>query len=76
MNTTMVRSTGVKPLSTVEQGADAILNLALSPSLEGQSGLYFNGQSEDKANAQAYDAAARRRRRAVSFELAGLRESA
>ena len=75
MNTTMVRRTGVKPLSTVEQGADAILRLALSPSLEGQSGLYFNGQNEEKANAQAYDTAARRRLRAVSFELVGLRES-
>jgi short-subunit dehydrogenase len=43
MDTTMVRRAGVTPVSTVEQGAEAILNLAMSPALEGRSGLYFNG---------------------------------
>jgi NAD(P)-dependent dehydrogenase (short-subunit alcohol dehydrogenase family) len=69
MDTTMVRRAGVKPWSTVEEGAEAILNLALSPKLEGRSGLYFNGLTEARANGQAYDASARRRLRALSEEL-------
>jgi NAD(P)-dependent dehydrogenase (short-subunit alcohol dehydrogenase family) len=59
MNTTMVRRAGVTPASSVEEGADAILNLALSPRLEGRSGLYFNGLREARADRQAYDAEAR-----------------
>jgi len=70
MNTAMVRQFGT-PTSTVEEGADAILKLAVSPELEGRSGLYFNGQSEAQANAQAYDAAARARLKALSMELCG-----
>jgi NAD(P)-dependent dehydrogenase (short-subunit alcohol dehydrogenase family) len=76
MNTTMVRRAGVKPWSTVEEGAEAILNLALLPTMEGRTGLYFNGMSEAKAHEQAYDADARRRLRAVSFEMTGLSNSA
>ena len=49
MDTTMVRQAGVTPVSTVEQGAEAILNLAMSPALEGRSGLYFNGLREARA---------------------------
>ena len=72
MNTTMVRLAGVTPWSTVEQGADAILNLALSPALEGRGGLYFNGLGETRADGQAYDPEARRRLRTLSLELTGL----
>jgi NAD(P)-dependent dehydrogenase (short-subunit alcohol dehydrogenase family) len=72
MNTTMVRQFGT-PMSTVEEGADAIMRLAVSPEMEGKTGLYFNGQREAKADAQAYDAAARQKLRALSFELAGLK---
>jgi NAD(P)-dependent dehydrogenase (short-subunit alcohol dehydrogenase family) len=73
MNTTMVRRAGVTPISTVEQGAEAILNLAVSPALEGRSGLYFNGLREARADRQAYDPEARMRLRALSLELTGLR---
>ena len=73
MNTTMVARAGVSPMSKVEDGASAILKLAVSPELEGQSGLYFNVQSEARANPQAYDAQARRRLRALSCELTGLK---
>ena len=59
-------------LSTVEEGARAILNLATSPAVEGQTGLYFNGQHEAKAQAQAYDLDARRQLQALSLELTGL----
>jgi NAD(P)-dependent dehydrogenase (short-subunit alcohol dehydrogenase family) len=43
MDTSMVRRAGVTPLSTVEEGARAILNLATSPAVAGRTGLYFNG---------------------------------
>ena len=71
MNTAMVREFGT-PISTVEEGADAILHLAVAPEMEGRSGLYFNGRNEARANAQAYDAQARQKLVALSFELAGL----
>ena len=72
MNTGMVRRAGITPRSSVEDGADAIMNLAVSDALEGRSGLYFNGLREARANPQAYDAGARRRLRAISMELTGL----
>lgn len=72
MNTTMVRQSGVTPHSKVETGAEAILQLAVSPKLEGKSGLYFNVMNEARANAQAYDAAARAKLRTLSLQLTGL----
>jgi len=72
MDTSMVRRAGVRPLSTVEEGARAILNLATSPAVEGQTGLYFNGLHEAKAQAQAYDPDARRQLRELSLELTGV----
>ena len=73
MDTTMVRAAGVTPVSKVETGAEAILQLAISPELDGRSGLYFNVMTESRANAQAYDAAARRQLRTLSLKLADLR---
>lgn len=69
MNTTMVRQSGVAPVSRVEDGADAILNLALGPALDCRSGLYFNVLQEARAHAQAYDPEARHRLHALSLEL-------
>jgi NAD(P)-dependent dehydrogenase (short-subunit alcohol dehydrogenase family) len=71
MDTTMVRLSGVQPLSTVEQGGAAILQLVESPALAGKSGLYFSGMRESRADPQAYDQDARRRLRALSFDLTG-----
>jgi hypothetical protein len=71
MATTMVRQAGVRPRSSVQEGALAILNLATSPALAGQTGLYFHGQHEARAEPQAYDPEARRRLRAISLELTG-----
>jgi NAD(P)-dependent dehydrogenase (short-subunit alcohol dehydrogenase family) len=73
MNTTMVRRAGVSPMSKVETGAEAILQLATSPRIEGKSGLYFNVMNEAPANPQAYDAEARRKLRALSLELTGVK---
>ena len=72
MNTTMVRAGGITPISTVEQGGAAILHLVEGDDVAGKSGLFFNGMNEMKANAQAYDEAARKRLRELSFKLAGL----
>ena len=72
MDTTMVRLSGVQPISTVEEGGAAILKLAASPSLEGRSGLYFSGLRESRADPQAYDPEARAKLRALSFALVGL----
>jgi len=72
MDTTMVRRAGVTSVSTVEQGAQAILNLAMSPVLDGRSGLYFNGLRDARAHSQAHDAEARHRLWALSLELTGL----
>jgi NAD(P)-dependent dehydrogenase (short-subunit alcohol dehydrogenase family) len=72
MNTARVVNGGFQPLSTVEEGAEATMQLAVSPALAGRSGLYFNGLSEAKANAQAYDTSARAQLRTLSFELTGL----
>jgi len=72
MNTTMVHRAGVTPISTVEQGAAAILRLAVSPDIEQHTGQYFNGLREAHADAQAYDPDARRRLRAISARLTGM----
>jgi NAD(P)-dependent dehydrogenase (short-subunit alcohol dehydrogenase family) len=72
MDTTMVRLSGVQPISTVEQGGAAILQLVQSPALAGRSGLYFSGMQESRANPQAYDEGERKRLRALSFDLVGL----
>jgi NAD(P)-dependent dehydrogenase (short-subunit alcohol dehydrogenase family) len=72
MNTAPVINGGFQPLSTVEEGAEATMQLAVSPALAGRSGLYFNGLNEGTANAQAYDPEARAKLRTLSVELTGL----
>jgi len=72
MNTTMVRAGGITPISTVEQGGEAILHLVSGDDVAAKSGLFFNGMNEAKAHPQAYDAAARKRLHALSLELTGL----
>jgi NAD(P)-dependent dehydrogenase (short-subunit alcohol dehydrogenase family) len=72
MDTTMVRAAGAEPRSTVEEGTAAVMQLAISPHLEGQTGEYFDGLHPTRANAQAYDPQARRRLAEVSATLTGL----
>ena len=69
MDTKMVHETFGYTMSTVQQGADATVRLAVSPELEGVTGRYFDGQREGRANRQAYDAQARKRLWALSEEL-------
>jgi NAD(P)-dependent dehydrogenase (short-subunit alcohol dehydrogenase family) len=74
MDTFMVRESGTAPMSTVDEGADAIMNLAVSDAMNGRTGEYFDGLKPGKARAQAYDGKAREQLRRLSFQLAGLRE--
>ena len=72
MDTTMVRRDGVSPISSVEEGANAILHLVVSSDMEGRTGLYFDGFELQRANPQAYDENARKNLRLISLRLAGL----
>jgi NAD(P)-dependent dehydrogenase (short-subunit alcohol dehydrogenase family) len=72
MDTTMVRLSGAQPMSTVEEGGEAILQLIGSPAVAGETGRFFNGKREGRADSQAYDPAARKRLRSLSFELVGM----
>ncbi|MFO7325338.1 MAG: SDR family NAD(P)-dependent oxidoreductase [Pseudomonadota bacterium] len=69
MDTPMVTASGRRPLSSVQDGADAVMQLAVGRALAGRSGLYFNQMEEARANAQAYDADARRRLWDLSIRL-------
>lgn len=69
MDTKLVRDWIGSARSSVEEGVDAVLRLALAPGLAGTSGRYFEGLAERLAHAQAYDPKARRRLWEVSEEL-------
>jgi len=75
MDTTMVRLDGLSPMSTVEDGAGAIMHLANSNKMDGKTGLYFDGLRQSRPNAQAYDRQARHRLRVLSLQLTGLPNS-
>jgi NAD(P)-dependent dehydrogenase (short-subunit alcohol dehydrogenase family) len=69
MDTNMVRSSGTTPTSTVEEGAEAVLN-AIATSAP--SGSYFVGQRVSTPHRQAADGEARRQVRELSRKLTGL----
>jgi NAD(P)-dependent dehydrogenase (short-subunit alcohol dehydrogenase family) len=69
---TIVQESGVTPISTVDEGVEAILNLAVSDALNGRSGQFYNGLRSSTANQQAYDHTARERLRVLSLQLTGL----
>ncbi|HXL67605.1 MAG TPA: SDR family oxidoreductase [Xanthobacteraceae bacterium] len=71
MDTKMVRA-HTTPISTVAEGADAVMQLAVSDAVEGETGVYFNGLAEARAIPQAYDRDARARLMALSLKLTGL----
>ncbi|HET6664098.1 MAG TPA: SDR family NAD(P)-dependent oxidoreductase [Acidimicrobiales bacterium] len=72
MPTKIVTHAGVDPLTPLAQGIDATVGLVTDPALDGTTGRYFDGWRESQPNAQAGDAAARRRLRELSDRLAGL----
>jgi NAD(P)-dependent dehydrogenase (short-subunit alcohol dehydrogenase family) len=71
MDTKMVQSTFGYTMSTVEEGAQAVVRLAISPEIEGVTGRYFDGKRETRANRQAYDPQVRNRLWVLSEQLCG-----
>src|SRR5688500_1521412 len=70
MDTTMVRASGMPSMSTVDEGARAVMNLITGRNIP--SGQYFSGLRPSRAQAQTYDEGARARLKALSLELTGL----
>lgn len=75
MPTKMVFEMFGRTMSSLEDGAEATLRLAISPDLDGVSGRYFDQLREGRALEQAYDEGARRRLWELSEELVGLATS-
>jgi NAD(P)-dependent dehydrogenase (short-subunit alcohol dehydrogenase family) len=71
METKMVHSTFGYTVSTVEEGAQAVVRLAVSKEVEGVTGRYFDGTREARANRQAYDPRVRNRLWVLSEQLCG-----
>jgi NAD(P)-dependent dehydrogenase (short-subunit alcohol dehydrogenase family) len=61
MDTKMVLENLGRPMSSVEEGVEAVMRLVADPSLDGVSGRFFDGTRESAPHAQALDPAARRR---------------
>ena len=51
MDTFMVREAGGEPMSTVDEGADAIINLAVSGETRGRTGIFRRPASRSRAGA-------------------------
>jgi NAD(P)-dependent dehydrogenase (short-subunit alcohol dehydrogenase family) len=71
MDTHMVHESGISPASSVEEGADAVMQLALSRDLDGWTGLYFNGLERGRPDPQAFDRDARRKLAELTERLIG-----
>ena len=71
MPTGMVLRAGAQPRATIDEGADAVMQLVVSDEIEG--GQFFRGLVPAQANAQAYDMQARASLKALSQELTGIR---
>jgi NAD(P)-dependent dehydrogenase (short-subunit alcohol dehydrogenase family) len=71
MDTSMVRERGGTAFATVDEGADAVMNVITSP--DAGTGQYFNVMEVGRANSQAYDPEARAQLRELSLELSGLK---
>ncbi len=72
MDTNMVRGMGTTPISTVAQGAEATLRLAVGDDVDGVTGRYYNVLDQATADPQAADAEAREKLWNLSAELTGL----
>jgi NAD(P)-dependent dehydrogenase (short-subunit alcohol dehydrogenase family) len=70
MNTNLVIDAGAQPRSTIEEGAEAVMNLITSP--DAGTGQYYNQLRAIRAHSQAYDENARDQLRALSMRLTGL----
>lgn len=70
MDTTMVRSGGLTPRSTVDEGATAVMTVIAT---DAPSGSYFVGQKVGTPHAQAEDTEARRKLREISARLTAMK---
>ena len=70
MATSMVLSRGGTPFTTIDEGADPVLQVIHSP--VAGSGNYYRQAENVRADEQAYDLEARRRLRELAQELTGL----
>jgi hypothetical protein len=66
----MVLSRGGTPMTTIDEGADPVLQVITSP--VAGSGNYYRQAENARAQAQAYDVAARRQLHELSLRLTGL----
>jgi NAD(P)-dependent dehydrogenase (short-subunit alcohol dehydrogenase family) len=71
MPTKMVLEQIGRSVDTLEDGAAAVVRLAIGADVEGVTGRFFDRQREARADAQAYDDQARRRLWELSAELTG-----
>ena len=71
MDTKMVQETFGYTMSTVEEGTEAVVRLAVSQEVEGVTGRYFDGTREARADGQAYDKEARQKLWELSEALCG-----
>lgn len=69
MDTPMVRQNGIRPMNSVDFGADAVIVLIVGGKLTRTTGKYFDGMREMRAHRQAYDASARERLRFITLDL-------
>jgi NAD(P)-dependent dehydrogenase (short-subunit alcohol dehydrogenase family) len=76
MDTNMVREGWSSVLSTVDEGADAIVYVATASETAAVSGRSFNGKRPERADEQAYDASARQQLWDLSMQLTGLAQDA
>jgi NAD(P)-dependent dehydrogenase (short-subunit alcohol dehydrogenase family) len=63
------------PVSTLDEGVSATLQLAVDPAFRDITGVYYDGMRESRADRQAYDPSARRRLTEISDELVALSPS-
>jgi NAD(P)-dependent dehydrogenase (short-subunit alcohol dehydrogenase family) len=75
MPTKMVLQAYGYTLSTIEQGVEATARLVADPALDAVTGRYFDVLREAKAEAQAYDSAARHALRTATEQMAGIKAS-
>ena len=71
MDTTMVRESGIRPLSTVADGGQAVLRLITDPALATLNGQFLNGVNISVASPRAYDPQFRRALRDATSYLLG-----
>ena len=70
LDTAMVRESGITPLGTAAQGADAVIHI-VERTIAGETGTFFDQLVPARADPLAYDLEIRRRLRERTLELVG-----